>query len=205
MARKISGGRITKRTTYDAFLKEAQRLSSLAEAAMTEFLSYLYEAEQVPEIWQSTGFTFIQLLRNTNLCPPAQYRAYKDVRDKQGQQAIADVGINAVMQAGRFPDPDQQRQVISKARTWEKSNGTPIPPESARKISDDVRVHSAPRRARRQKRQASRQEIAALLAENELLRAENETLREENAALRLENEKLRRGRARRTDSAAAVA
>jgi len=176
--------RITKQTTFEEFSIEARRLRSLADEAEADFLSYLYEAEQVPSLWKGTGYTFVQFLDNTNLCKATRYLNYKTAREGLGVRGITGVGVHAVVAAGRFQDPAKQREVVEEARAWEETNGTTISEQSASRIGRDLRSRQLGARLGHKSYATVAKELDAAREEIDRLRAENMALREEIAQLR---------------------
>jgi len=176
--------RINKSTTLEQFIAEAKRLRTLADDAEGDFLSYLYEAEQVTGLWKDTGLTFLQFLEQTNLCRPSRYDGYRAARNGLGAKGIEGVGIHAVVAAGRFRDAGKQREMLDEARTWERTNGTPISAQTVSRLASDLRSRILGAGAGHKSYTALASELVAAKEECDRLRVENATLRAEIRQLR---------------------
>jgi len=168
----------------EEFLRRARELRAEADAAEQRLLEFLYEGERQRDIWADTGKTYPEFIESANLCKAVRYLAYKRVREGLGAEAVANVGAHAVVAAGALSNPKDQKEVLDRARLWEKSNGTAISEQSARRIASEAKVRSVMLHTRAKG-------YAELAEENERLKAENERLAQENAMLRAELKKLR--------------
>lgn len=185
--------RITKSTSLDEFVSEAKRLRALADTALGEFLSYLYEAERTPVLWRDSGYTFVQFLKQANIIEPSRYMAYKSVHENLGARATQGVGVHAVVAAGRLNDADQQRELLTQARAWEKTNGTSISAQTAKSLVDAQKSRAIGFRTGNKRYETLVRDLDLAQAEVDRLHAENDALRAENETLRAEVETLRGG------------
>jgi hypothetical protein len=167
--------------TVEAFAARARELRAKVDGAEREFLEYLVWGEQ-QSFWRDTGFTYLEMLKHLSLVDPARYDAYKKMTEMHGK--AANVGVNALREAARFPTKAAQREVLDQAATWEGTNAIPISEQSAGMIARDVRSRMAAVMTRNKgyativaELEAAKREIARLTTENQNLRVENRQLR----------------------------
>lgn len=178
--------------TTAEFLETARKLRQQADRAEEAFLSFLYEGEGHPEIWQGTGHTYEAFIEGHDLCKAVRYLKYKKIREQHGVEAVQGVGIHAVVAAARFDDPAQQEEVLSESRVFEATNGTSISEQTAKAIARDVNTRTACEKAKHAT-------YAQLLAQVERLNGLLVEERQKNAVLREEIKRLKsalRGSAR---------
>lgn len=165
------------------FCDKARELRRAADEAEEAFLSFLYTNEKNTEMWKGTGMTYPEALERANLCKAVRYLAYKRVLEGLGPKTIEGVGVHAVIAAGALKSPDEQREVIDRTRVWEKTNGTKISGQSAKRMVQDVKMINLGRKRMRG--------YAEIVAENERLREQNRDLTQQVATLRAELKALR--------------
>lgn len=166
------------------FMHVARELRELADVAEKEFLSFLYEVERHPAIWEEAGRSFVEIIESNNLTRPGRYSGYKRTRDSLGEEAISGVGMHAVIAAASLKTKEEQQEVLSRARMFEKTNGTSISEQSARNFAREAKVFDIGRRTTKG--------YAQVFEENERLKARVVQLETENLALKSELQKVKK-------------
>jgi len=185
--------------TIEEFAVRAKELRSNVDAAEREFLNYLVWGES-QTFWQETGYTYLELLKHLSIVEPARYDAYKKMTAQHG--AAADVSVNALREAARFQTREAQREVLDQATQWEKTNETPISPQSAEKIARDVRSRMAAITTRNKGYASVVAELETARRDVERLTNENRNLRAELSALKVRYKVSKAPKAKRTRRAA---
>jgi hypothetical protein len=150
------------------------------DEAGRRFMEAAYAIEQRPVLWQATGRTFPEFLEANNICKAVRYLGYKRVRENLGAEEIAGVGVEAVVAAGSLKSHEAQRDLIGQAKNFEKTNGTSISEQTARKMSQEAKIREASSSGRHAKGYLD------LVRENEQLRADMAELRNERDSLAAE-------------------
>lgn len=159
-----------KTMTLDEFIAEAKRLRKTADSAEGTFLSFLYRADKTPKLWASAGLPFADLLERYSICKATRYIKYRNTYDTCGK-LTTQVGAHAAVAAASLP-ADLRTDALREAKQWEKTNGTSISAQSARRIVRGLQNRTVGQRTRNKS-------YMELLEENEQLREENEQLRAE--------------------------
>ncbi len=170
--------------TTEEFVIEARRLRAEADDAESRFLSFLVRGEADRAVWAGSGKSYPEFLEGNDLCKATRYIRYKRVLEGLGGDAVAGVGANAIIAAGKLSDPAAQRDVIAEARKVEATNGTTISEQTAERIANETRARFIGASSRNHG-------YVALAAEADRLRGQVAKLKEENIALRAEIRKLR--------------
>lgn len=170
--------------TTEEFLKRAKELRAAAEHARHTFLKFLCDCEADRGIWEGSGLAYPTFLNSHHLTTAAVYDQFKLTYSTLGEEAIAGVGAEAVIAAGKFTKAEQQREVLDECRKFEEVNGTTISEQSAKQVVHDLKSREAGIKGRHRG-------YAALVDENERLRFENKRLKDKIVALEAELKTLR--------------
>jgi len=176
--------------TMKQFLARARALRRDADVAERRLFDFLHDAEG-ETFWRESGRTFEELLRAENICEPSRYTGYRQARQLLGD-VDPDVGVAAVIAAGRMKRREQAQDVIDQAKTWEATNGTAISQQSADCIGKEVQERAAGVRNKSAHYSTLSNENDFLREEVAKLRTMNAALKKELRAYKTENAKLRK-------------
>ncbi len=172
--------------TKDEFLVEAKALRDAVTTAEDRFFLFLLEGEQQRDIWAGTGQTFLQFLKQTNLCEPSRYDGWKRIRENHGQEVIDRVGVDAAAVIGaQLKDSKDQKEALDRAEKSSVANGVHPSAQTATGYANDVKTRNTGMRS------GGAKGYSALTDENDRLKARVAELEAENAALKSELKKLK--------------
>lgn len=177
--------------TTEEFVARAKELRDAARAAEEQFLDFLVLGESMTHIWQGTGLTYLQFLKQTNLCEPARYSGWKAIKSNPivTPAQIKKAGVESAVAAGKLRDPQAQANVIERGAKSAEVNGVQPSGQTARTHAKEE--HAKTVGAASVTAGGGAKSYSTLSDENDRLRAENETLRQQNTALRAEIKSLK--------------
>lgn len=181
---RLMGTTFGKKWTLESFQKHALELRRLVSEAEHTLFAFCMEAEKL-DFWCETGEAFEVLLEKLDIMKAIRYIQYKRAVEKTSLKAVRSVGVEAAMFMAQAKTPEEAREIRDQAETFERTNGTSISSQSAKKIAGEQRARFIGLRG-------GAQGYISLHDEVEQLRKENEKLRLENAALRAELKQLKR-------------
>lgn len=167
-------------------LQAARRDADAAEAVLLA-LCMKAESEKVA-LWREHWATFDLFLEKFRICDSTRYREYVAAQGMRDVAARAnEIGVAAVLQAGKIVDPGRRAKFIEAAVERLQSTGVPLSDQQARTMR--IRVGgSQPQDSAWNKRADEREQLKRekLELERKLYAAEQEIaeLREENAKMK---------------------
>jgi hypothetical protein len=180
-------------STTEAFVSMARELRRLADEAEDRLFVFLCEGEVHEEIWRPSGLSYLEFIGRANLCRVERFVAYKRIHDGHGADAIAGIGVHGVVAAGSLKTPGEQREVIERVRSWEKTNGTAISAQSAERIARDTKLVELGRHRSKG--------YTEIVRENEMLREKLRVAEQTIAALRIELRAAKGAKSRKSKAA----
>lgn len=171
--------------TFEEFISAAKELRAAVSKAEDGLMEFLLSVEQQPKIWAGHGDTFLRVIEANDLCRPVKYDRWKRVRLGLGKEEIAGVGVHGVVAAGKFNEPEKQREVLAEVRQVEIANETKVSEQTANEIAKNVKQ-------RHGFRENGHKTYPTLLSEVDRLRLQLAQRETEISALRAENAALKK-------------
>lgn len=175
--------------TVGEFRSAAKLLMLARDAAEREFYDFLAEAENHPRLWEGTGQTFLQFIEREGLVRDrydvSRFSSYRKCVGILPPDIVENAPVKILAHAGKLKTAEDMMEVIERAQTCAKSNGTITDSQAQRIVKEQQTVRAAVR--------SNNKSYSALVNENEQLRKKVANLEEENALLRVEVKKLRGG------------